>query len=529
MSYIEKQKLIRYIQGIPGDESKIFKSLLIRETVKNDTPFEILYKTKYAANNDNYGKSYNATLNIIDLLATADYTRRISTNRLNCITSTKKEELISLNKKAQDKNIIYIVNSDLGIYGEYNSLLQQGSYDYIIGTYSLTNSQQQMMNEYKIVNAPDNPRTKEDYINEYGTNKLIIIFGYTSWFILDKGILLIDAGGQVPSTKTFNTKTLTKIFLLYADIIKETYTKEQIEEIIKNEDNIIQEFNDNSEKEIRKLTINSYAETSKTVLSNKARNTQNDIQNKLQDLTALYSMLNKINLQILNTKELEKEIDDIINTVYEILDSYKQLKIVKYYNLLPYDKNRKIIDIEIITHPIPQNYIDLNTLNKCKSNFSIDITKLINEEQILFTSPMRMILTIDPLDMSQPLVMLYEEYPLEKNGATTNAHTHYYLANSNKTAYLQSITSSNFYYGCRGSFEPKMIQAQKEFSTDNIKATKQYLHLCMQYIQSTNVVDTAGRNTIDDGYYVNAKTNIIEFQIGNRHIGENIYELKYTY
>jgi len=530
MSYINKINLIKYIQEIPGDESKIFKSLLIREAIKSDTPFEILYKTRYSSNIDNNGKDYNATLYIMDLLATTDMPTKIGTNSISCILSTKKEEVIYLKGKAQDKNVIYIVNSEIGVYANYNLLLKQDNYDYIISAYTSNNTQQnQMMKEYKVVNAFENPKTKEDYINNYNTDKLIITFGCTSWFILDKGILLIDAGKIVPSSKIFNTKTLTKIFLLYADVIKETYTKEQLEEIIKDEDNFLQEFNNIMEKEIRKSVINNYAENSKSTLSTKARNAENTIRNKLQELTTLYSTLSKIRLQINSAKELEKEIEDILDTVYKILDSYKKLKIVKYYKLLPYNDNRKIIDIEIITHPVPQNYIDLNLLNKCKSNFTTNVTKLISEEQILYTSPMRMVLTIDPLDISQPIVMLYEEYPLEKNGAITNAHTHYYTPSSNKAAYLQSVTGSNFLIGCRGAFEPQMIKAQQEFITDNVKAIEQYLHLCMQYIQSTNVVDTAGRDSIEEGYYVNANTNIIEDQIDDRHIGENIYELKYKY
>ena len=528
MDYINKQNLIKYIKDIPGNESKVFKSILIRETIKGNTPFEILYKTKYTSS-DNYGKDSNATIYLMDLLVQVDYSTRLISNRMDCIASTKKEELISLRNKAQNKNIIYVVGSEAGVYANYNALLTKSNYDAIIGSYAFTPEQKQMMKEYNIVNAFENPKTKEDYINKYETDKLIITFGCTAWFVLDRGILLIDAGKIVPSSKIFNTKTLTKIFLLYADVIKEIYTKEQIEEIIKDEANIMQEFADSIEKEIRLSAINKYTERSKSTLSTKAQNAKNNIQNKLQELTTLYGVLNKINLQLSNTKELEKEIDNVINTVYEILDSYKNLKIIKRYGLLPYNEDRKIIDIEIITHPVPQNYIDLSILNKCKDNFNVDVTKLLNEEQILFASPMRMILTIDPLDTIHPIVMLYEENSLEYKGAVTNVHTHYYTPPSSKTVYLKTVTDSYFYLGCRGSFEPKMIQAQQEFSVDNIKAIKQYLHLCMQYIQSTNPVDTAGKETVSYGYYVNAKTNIIENQMNNRHIGENIYELAYKY
>ena len=177
-----------------------------------------------------------------------------------------------------------------------------------------------------------------------------------------------------------------------------------------------------------------------------------------------------------------------------------------------------------MTYPIPQNYIDLDKLKKCLPEFPY-AKELAEQNERLFVAPMRMLLILDILNTRRPIGMIYDPYSgLISEHGTVNNHTVYYSIPSEWAI----GRTEEYRKGCLGSFEPKMIEAQRLFTIDKIKAIKQYIHLTMQYIQSTNVLDSAGQNNIKYGYYVNSN-NIVVHQASDKLKGKNIYDVQYKY
>ena len=522
----EKQyKVLKYLDTIKGKETKLLQSLITREIVCQDTPFEVLYKD-VRDGGDSWGTTYNETFYLMDLFAETSLDVKISSNKTNNIHSTKCKAPVNITQRSQENNVIYIVNCKDGIYPNYNSSLRDNRFKEIVRDFSNTDYQRDYVLQYTILKADDEPKNKEFYkqLNN-GSDKVIVTFGTTAWFILDRNILLIDGNPKLKNTSfNINAKELAKIAVLFTDTLIQNYKKEELKQLIDSVPELLQTFNDSMKEKILEESVELLVQASKRGLEQFKKDTTQRIDNLVKELYGLYDALNDANLKISANETLKEDCNNSLKLVFDILDRYKKLNIINSYNILPYNETRKSLDIEITTKAVPQNYIDFERLQKVSDAFSnkikAKIPDLVDGKLRLYTSPMRMVLIINPQSTDRPIQMVFDSNnALESNPATVNKHTTYYSTSANGLPFNYATT------GCLGSFEPKLIEAQKQFHTNKNESIKKYLNLHMQYIQSTNVLDAAGQTNVEIGYYVNTKTSIIEFQCSGRNVGVNIYDL----
>lgn len=357
--------------------------------------------------------------------------------------------------------------------------------------------------EYKYIEKHKNPKTRKKYIEEYNTDKIVIRLSYGTYFIVDRQLLIMTTAAK-NHFENYNSDLMGEISLLFDSICNSE--KEKLEKIL----------NYNAELKVKELKYSGlYLKLSAANRDTKGRldryesnlqrnidNLQNEYLNALRKKSKFYKLKDESKACNVGTKLIKELTKEAYINIIDTIDILANCAIQ--------DTNMSCIQINIVTKPIPQSYIELNELNRCKRNIATSpkhleiMDKLQNNEVDLYLYPIKIAIQIseESYISEQGLINLFFNVPSLNSLRTASQNHAFYNAVNN-----------NWSRGCLGGFAQPLETTLAELEAASIeseeKLVKRLVNYLIQYITTTNVNDYAGHQNLTYGLYTDKNGNVV--------------------
>lgn len=376
------------------------------------------------------------------------------------------------------------------------------------------------LKEYKLINKHKRVKTREKYIEEYGTDKLLIKVWYGIYFLVDKQILIISTSA-CKSLQETDQDILGEVAVWFDSI--RNASKDKLKELIELDFNKILE-------PIIESRINTKIEDAcikiKSTINVKRQNAQYEIDRIYNNYTSLINKRDKyysVRDNIRSGKLVRLLMKELIKPNYSHI--IEKVDVDMAYSAL--DVSIPTVSVSIITKPLIQTYIDVKDLNLCKKNLARTskhgemLDKLANLDVDLVLYPLTVVLEISDLAYidEKGLVNVFFKMP-------GNSELRYASQNH---AFYNAVTG-HYARGCLGGFAKPIHDVLSDIQTsqneeDYGKLLKRLMAYIFQYLTTTNVTDLAGEQNLKHGMFADKDGNILYRMSYN--YGENCRQ-KYT-
>lgn len=357
--------------------------------------------------------------------------------------------------------------------------------------------------EYKYIEKHKNPKTRKKYIEEYNTDKIVIRLSYGTYFIVDRQILIMTTAAK-NYFENYNSDLMGEIALLFDSIYNSE--KEKLEKIL----------NYNAEFKIKELKYSElYLKLSvanrdtrdrlnryENNLQRNIDNLQNQYLSALRKKSKFYKLKDESKVSSVGTKLIKELTKEAYNNIIDTVDVLVNCGI--------HDTNISCTQINIVTKPIPQSYIELNELNRCKQNIATSakhleiMNKLQNNKVDLYLYPIKI------------AIQLSEESFINEQGLVNvffNIHSLNQLRLASQNHAFYNTVNNSWSRGCLGGFAQPLETTLTELEASNEeveeKLVKRLVNYLIQYITTTNVNDYAGHQNLTYGLYTDRNGNVV--------------------
>lgn len=357
--------------------------------------------------------------------------------------------------------------------------------------------------EYKYIEKHKNPKTRKKYIEEYDTDKIVIRLGYGTYFIVDRQILIMTTEAK-NYFENYNSDLMGEISFLFDSICNSE--KEKLEKILNyNVEFKLKELK-YSELYLKLSVANRDTKNRLNRYENNLQRTIDNLQNEylsaLRKKSNFYKLKDESKANNIGTKLIKELTKEAYNNIIDDIGISATCSIQ--------DTNISCVQINVTTKPIPQSYIELNELNRCKRNIATSpkhleiMDKLQNNEIDLYLYPMKIAIQLSEESYinGQGLINLFFNIPvIDKLRLASQNH-----------AFYNGINNS-WSKGCLGGFTQPLATTLAELESPNEeieeKLVKRLINYLIQYITTTNVNDYAGHQNLTYGLYTDKNGNIV--------------------